>query len=91
MIRGHEGTPWRGPAKGSPKKPPLVVTWRNLFLSDKGPPMANTRYVLLYLSVCMREDGSRCFEGQRTDVPPGRVPLPMLDLEPSVVQEVGAF
>jgi len=25
------------------------------------------------------------------DVPPGRVPLPMLDLEPSVVQEVGAF
>jgi len=26
-----------------------------------------------------------------TDVPPGRVPLPMLDLEPSVVQEVGAF
>ena len=26
-----------------------------------------------------------------SDVPPGRVPLPMLDLEPSVVQEVGAF
>ena len=25
------------------------------------------------------------------DVPPGVAPLPMLDLEPSVVQEVGAF
>jgi hypothetical protein len=29
---------------------------------------------------------------QRTgEVPPGTVPLPMLDLEPSAVQEVGAF
>ena len=31
------------------------------------------------------------FQSNGGDVPPGRVPLPMLDLEPSVVQEVGAF
>ena len=35
-------------------------------------------------------------EAQRVEwdvggVPPGGVPLPMLDLEPSAVQEVGAF
>ena len=33
----------------------------------------------------------RAFDLLFPDVPPGGVPLPMLELEPSVVQEVGAF
>jgi integrase len=36
-------------------------------------------------------DRGLIFARSTVDVPPGVVPLPMLDLEPSAVQEVGAF